>query len=66
MTIDEYVATLSEEEKELHKDLIQECREREAQNNTNQKEHYKLLRFLVLEERGQLAEAILKGTMGNA
>ena len=31
-TVDEYIATLSEEEKERHKDLIEECRKREEQN----------------------------------
>lgn len=31
-TIDEYVATLSQEERERHKDLIEECRKREEQN----------------------------------
>jgi septal ring factor EnvC (AmiA/AmiB activator) len=29
-SIDEYVATLSEEERERHKDLIEECRKREV------------------------------------
>jgi hypothetical protein len=40
--IQEYVKTLSLEERELHKDLIQECSIREAENN-KMKEKYDVL-----------------------
>lgn len=56
-SVDEYVATLSEEEREMHKELIQECREREEQNRKSSEANQEAV-VRLLESQEHLKRAV--------
>ena len=59
MTVDELISTWTEGERERHKDLIEECRQRERFNKDTQMEHARLLLKMSDAMTGRLAEALL-------
>ncbi len=51
-TLDEYIATLSEEEKEQYHDLIEECKERDGKITVDSEARkYSLQRFVEVEKQ---------------
>ena len=58
MTIDDFVSTLSEREKEYHKDLIEECRRREAAIKEARERSLKGIEIIANDLLGQVGEFI--------
>lgn len=58
MTIDELVSTLTVEEKEYHKDLIEECRRREAAIKEAREKSLKGIEIIANDLLGEVGEFI--------
>ena len=58
MSIDEFVSTLSEREKEFHKDLIVECRRREAAIKDARERSLKGIEIIANDLLGQVGEVV--------
>lgn len=57
-TVDEVIASWTNEEREQHKDLINECRERQQRLMENIKIRDRLLKAVVDDRLGQYAEIL--------
>ena len=71
MTVDELIQAWSPAERELLKDLITECKDREAKIKENSKVSQRLLKAISDHKLGELAETLYflmkgGGTHGNA
>lgn len=58
MSIDDLVSTLSEREKEFHKDLIVECRRREAAIKDAREKSLKGIEIIEYDLLGQVGEFV--------